>query len=192
MRADELIARLSTSRPTELPLEPGDVHAAVAVILSDRPGAGTAVLLIQRAIREGDPWSGHTAFPGGRVEPQDRSLADTARRETWEEVGLELDAEEIRGTGSDIRAWRQGRPAPVIVRPILFQVARPPSLTLSNEVQKACWTPIDELTAERNRTTHSVHDRTHPAIRTNELFVWGLTYRVLSQLFSRAGVCSLP
>lgn len=135
VRADELIARMATSQPTELALEPGDVHAAVAVILSDRTDVGTAVLLIQRAVREGDPWSGHTAFPGGRVEAQDLTLVDTARREAREEVGLQLHPSHVRGCGNDIRAWRQGRPAPVIVRPVLFHVADAPSLTLSEEVQ---------------------------------------------------------
>src|SRR5262245_1701845 len=55
-------------------------QAAVAAILRDKPH-GTEVLLIRRAARDGDPWSGHMAFPGGQREPEDRDLLTTAERE---------------------------------------------------------------------------------------------------------------
>ena len=38
------------------------------------------LLMIKRAEAEGDPWSGHIACPGGRMEPGDRDLAVTAVR----------------------------------------------------------------------------------------------------------------
>src|SRR5215471_21768996 len=63
--------------------------AAVAAILRDREGEAE-VLLIRRAQKTGDPWSGHMAFPGGRQDPSDLDLLHTAVRETQEEVGLEL------------------------------------------------------------------------------------------------------
>ena len=64
-------------------------RAAVAMIfreVEDEP----EILLIRRADREGDPWSGHIAFPGGRVDPTDISTQATAERETLEEIGLDL------------------------------------------------------------------------------------------------------
>jgi 8-oxo-dGTP pyrophosphatase MutT (NUDIX family) len=63
--------------------------ASVAVILARKKEA--TVLLIKRSERGGDPWSGHIAFPGGRVEKSDDSLRDTAVRETKEEMGMDLD-----------------------------------------------------------------------------------------------------
>ena len=45
------------------------------------------MLLIQRAQRQGDPWSGHMALPGGRKDRQDPNGLATAIRETdryWE------------------------------------------------------------------------------------------------------------
>jgi 8-oxo-dGTP pyrophosphatase MutT (NUDIX family) len=44
--------------------------AAVAIVHAR--GAADSVLLIRRAEREADPWSGHWSFPGGRREPEDR------------------------------------------------------------------------------------------------------------------------
>ena len=50
----------------------------------------TEVLFIKRAARDGDPWSGHVAFPGGKNEGE--SDMACAARETLEEVGLDLAA----------------------------------------------------------------------------------------------------
>ena len=52
--------------------------------------ATTEVLFIKRASRDGDPWSGHVAFPGGKNEGE--SDMQCAARETLEEVGLDLAA----------------------------------------------------------------------------------------------------
>ena len=66
-------------------------RAAVALVLrgpGDASGDGAEgpieLLFVKRAEWEGDPWSGHVAFPGGRHEPQDETLWDTAARETHE------------------------------------------------------------------------------------------------------------
>ncbi|NNL85157.1 MAG: NUDIX domain-containing protein, partial [Myxococcales bacterium] len=52
--------------------------------------AHTEVLFIERARHPDDPWSGHMALPGGRLDPVDASLRAAAERETREEVGVEL------------------------------------------------------------------------------------------------------
>jgi 8-oxo-dGTP pyrophosphatase MutT (NUDIX family) len=51
------------------------------------------VLFIKRAGRAGDRWSGHTALPGGKRDPQDADDLAAAIRETKEEVGLDLTGE---------------------------------------------------------------------------------------------------
>src|SRR5689334_10230467 len=82
--------------------------AAVAAVLRDR-GGEAEVLLIRRAQKETDPWSGHMAFPGGRQDPSDRDLLHTAVRETEEEVGLELRPEEhLIGRLDDLAAVARG------------------------------------------------------------------------------------
>src|SRR6267142_2560248 len=88
---EAIASRLARRNPVRS--EPGsyDQEAAVAVCL--RPGAGSLeALFIRRADHPGDPWSGDAAFPGGRREPADASLWETAMRETLEETGLDLRA----------------------------------------------------------------------------------------------------
>src|SRR5688572_28899501 len=71
-------------------LTPTAKHAAVAAVLHE-PGEGHPELLfIERAEHPLDPWSGHMAFPGGRVDPGDPGPRHAAERETLEEVGLDL------------------------------------------------------------------------------------------------------
>jgi 8-oxo-dGTP pyrophosphatase MutT (NUDIX family) len=48
------------------------------------------VLFIKRAGRAGDRWSGHTALPGGKRDPEDADDVAAAVRETREEIGLDL------------------------------------------------------------------------------------------------------
>jgi hypothetical protein len=48
------------------------------------------MLYLLRAVHERDKWSGHVAFPGGKLEPQDENIRATAMRETLEEVGIDL------------------------------------------------------------------------------------------------------
>ena len=65
-------------------------RAAVAIVLRPKK-KDTEALFILRSIKEGDPWSGHMAFPGGHQDDSDSSLKAAAERETMEEVGLDLD-----------------------------------------------------------------------------------------------------
>ncbi len=75
--------------------ESGLRAAAVLVLLLGEPDA-PRVLLTERA-HHLQHHPGQVSFPGGRVEPQDESLAMTALREANEEVGLAVDAVDVFG-----------------------------------------------------------------------------------------------
>ena len=68
-------------------------EAAVAIVRAAVPD--DSILLIRRAEREGDSWSGHWSFPGGRREPEDPDLLHTALRELEEECGIRLPREKL-------------------------------------------------------------------------------------------------
>ena len=163
-------------------------YAAVALVLREGR-AGAEVLFIERSMREDDPWSGHMAFPGGRLEAGDDSARTAACRETREEVGLELSRAEYLGHLCDL-SGRSGAPKPMIVSAHAFHLAEDQPLTLDRkEVSSAFWFPLAELRQESRRTTHRIPqhpDHSFPAIVVGEParhFVWGLTYRFLEDMF---------
>ncbi|HEY9478577.1 MAG TPA: hypothetical protein VIP79_00745, partial [Gemmatimonadaceae bacterium] len=71
--AQPMVARLVRSLgdrvPVEIADEEGMRRAAVALILRVGEANEPELLMIKRAVYEGDPWSGHIALPGGRREP---------------------------------------------------------------------------------------------------------------------------
>ena len=171
-------------------------QAAVAAILRERdPALGAEVLLIRRAERDGDPWSGHMAFPGGRRDEKDSDLLATALRETREEIGLDLSREaRLLGRLEDVEATSRGRRVGMPITPFVFELEGDPKLSLeAGEVADALWTPLRPLFRGEARTTYPYElgelRLELPGYRVGESIVWGLTYQMLETLFQlvRAG-----
>jgi len=164
--------------------------AAIALVL--RPGAGPAeaadpeLLMIKRAEAEGDPWSGHIACPGGRMEPGDHDLEQTAIRETWEETGVDLARDgRVLGALDDISPRTPTLP-PIIVRPYVAVVKPELEIVQSSEVAEAFWVPLAALRERAAWGTAMVPirgagERQVSAFRHGAYTVWGLTERVLRQ-----------
>ncbi|MEP7049669.1 MAG: CoA pyrophosphatase [Pseudomonadota bacterium] len=171
----------------------GTRTAAIALILLEAE-ASLEVLLIERAERMGDPWSGHMALPGGHMDPTDADLAATAERETWEEVGLDL-----RQGGERLGRVSDCTPAHgllIAVRPFVYLLQVRPTLRLSEEVRRAFWVPVGLLQRGERRTTFHLElagrSETFPAWDIDGRLVWGLTYRVLDEFLSRFNDVSGP
>jgi len=183
-RFDALEAALSSRPPLQASAEIGAIRAAVALLL--RPGAaGIELLLIRRAEREGDPWSGHMAFPGGRASPADADLAATAAREAGEEVGIDP-ARQGRLLGAlDDLAPRSARLPSIVVSPFVFAVETGAEPVPNHEVQTALWVPVDEL-LHPDAATEYLHELadgatlTFPAFDARGYVVWGMTHRILT------------
>jgi 8-oxo-dGTP pyrophosphatase MutT (NUDIX family) len=186
-RLGRLRERLASHRPWTEPDPDAEAlrWAAVAVILAPAPDA---VLLIRRAERVGDPWSGHMALPGGRREPSDDDLIATAIRETAEEVGLVLSRDHLLGSLDDVVPRTPVLP-PIAIRPHVFLVRQPPLLTLNPEVAGARWVDLDRLL--QPGTHHPVRlevggeSRDVAAYELDDAIVWGMTERVLSALLAQ-------
>lgn len=169
--------------------EEGVRRAAVALIfrLAEDDDA-VELLLIKRAEYPGDPWSGQIAFPGGREEPADGSLAATAIRETREETGIDLDNDGmILGTLDDLRPLRAGLPA-IAVRPFVVILDAREPLELSAEVALAFWVPFGELARTDSWQSDTVFARgvqiNARVFRHHDHVVWGMTERIMTQLLT--------
>ena len=165
----------------------GFARAAVAVVLRDTD-LGAEFIVIHRAHRSGDPWSGHMALPGGRQHPSDRDLFMTAARETHEEVGVDLERHgELLGHLDDLRAIGRGRPLDLIITPFVCAVAVPIVLVPNQrEVQSAFWVPLTSLRRHDARGVFrsriAGYEIEHPAFVYEGRTIWGLTHRILSGL----------
>lgn len=183
-----LLAADLRANPGRPETDEGDpARAAVAIVLRALPQL--EILLIQRAVREGDPWSGQIALPGGRRGPDDATLQDTAVRETLEETGLDLTADgAVLGTLDELRPRTPVLP-PIIVTPFVAVVERETPLQISDELADAFWAPwstfadparIDESEVEVRGSSWKV-----TSYLVGERVVWGMTERMLRQLASR-------
>ena len=169
---------------------PGTPRASVALVL--RPAAADLeLLLIKRAERAGDPWSGHMALPGGRSDPGDADAAATAVRETLEEVGIDLAAGGVALGSLDDLVPRSGAPR-IVVAPFVFGAPAGTVATPNHEVDAAIWIPLREL-AHPDAATEFLLDtvtggdpRRFPAIGTRGYVIWGMTHRILDDFLALA------
>jgi 8-oxo-dGTP pyrophosphatase MutT (NUDIX family) len=181
---------LGEHEPLALDVE-GRRHAAVALVLREAAHGRPEVLFIERAHHEGDPWSGHMAFPGGGVEPGDADAQAAAERETFEEVGIPLgDAERI-GRLDD----KEGNPLThprLVISAYVFRVRGAVDPVPNHEVREAFWFPVASLLDPARHVDYRI-PRGGPAFPgilvgvPKRHVVWGLTYNFLESFFHLVG-----
>jgi 8-oxo-dGTP pyrophosphatase MutT (NUDIX family) len=178
------------ARPVSLAGRGERRRAAVALVVCDAR-SGPEVLFIERTEHDRDPWSGHLAFPGGRVDPTDQGPRQAAERETLEEVGVDLARAAYLGRLDDLR----GAHLPVVVSCFVFGVRHRPELRLDpREVADAFWFPLEGLLDPRRRREETFRfrgeDRTYPALQLlgeGRPVLWGITYRLTLSFLEAMG-----
>ena len=145
---------------------------------------GPSVLLTQRTAHLKDH-PGQISFPGGRVEPEDASPAETALREAQEEIGLSARHVEILGYLPEYRTGTGFRVTPVVA------VVKPPFdlHPEPGEVAEIFEVPFSFLMDVANHQQHSLHYRGklrhYVAMPYGDYFIWGATAGIIVTL-SRA------
>jgi 8-oxo-dGTP pyrophosphatase MutT (NUDIX family) len=200
-----LLARRAAMAKPQTAIPTGAPTAAVSAILHWKPGPSSKssqpgplvphVLLMQRAAHPSDPWSGQVSMPGGRSEQQDTSLLATAKRETLEELGIDLDRPEGRddspvsrllGGLAPTQAMARGKRLSLYIQPFVFEVTDAPIPTLNREAEATFWLPLAEAASGALDHRHKYQDERRslllPAWRFDERVIWGLTYRMLDGL----------
>jgi 8-oxo-dGTP pyrophosphatase MutT (NUDIX family) len=177
---------LASHRPAAAPEEHGVRKAAVALIIRIGKHGALELLFIKRAEYPGDPWSGQIAFPGGREEVGDTSLAETAIRETREETEIDLEREGMMiGTLDDLRPRTERLPA-IMVRPFVALLDRTEPPVLSPEVALSFWLPFAAMMRSESWQEDTVLARgvqiNARVVRYEEHGGWGMTERILTQL----------
>jgi 8-oxo-dGTP pyrophosphatase MutT (NUDIX family) len=180
------VRRALALRPGARLAAPLPRQSAVSIVLREPPG-GVEVLFIRRSEREGDLWSGHVAFPGGRLEPGEGPL-EAAIRETEEEVGIDLRAAGERiGALDEIPAIGRGRLVGLSIQPWVWALtADPGPFRLSGEVAETRWVRLADLLDPARRAPfpyeHEGQRLVLPSLDVDGLVIWGLTYRMVESL----------
>ncbi len=177
---------LEEFRPKKLPGRRYLIRAAVALIL--RPTEkGTQVLMMRRSEREGDPWSGHMSFPGGKKDREDSSTFIAALRETQEETGISNpQAVQFIGRLSDIITRPHSGKRPMVITPFVFTLHEEVEFEPNHEVAELLWIPLDYLAniahREKMQWKQSGVAITLPCYFYKRQRIWGLSLTMLDEL----------
>jgi len=178
--------RLNEHSPGRRRLRRLGKRSVVAIILQVREGE-LHILMIKRAEREGDPWSGHMAFPGGRMDPTDDHGYAAAERETEEEIGLMLaGSARFIGRLSEIRTRPHRGIFGMTVTPFVFRLEREVEFTPNREVDEVVWVPLEFLLDTDNRREmvweYKWLKLPVPCYFYGRRCIWGLSLAMLDEL----------
>ncbi len=179
---DTVCSRLQQHKPR--PLDVSMPEAAVLIPLTNQ-NDDFSIVLTQRASHL-NTHSGQVAFPGGKRDDTDASLAETALRETEEEIGLLRQHVSLIGEMSPVVS-RYG----IKVTP--FTGLIPVDATFSaneDELDSIFSVPVDFLLQDQRIRTDSItyKNRTYhvPAWQYEGYTIWGLTAMILVEFLNVA------
>ena len=158
------------------------MEAVVAILLWDAPRRGLQTLLVQRAEREGDPWSGQIGLPGGRVKQAIETPRIALHREVEEEVGLKL--EEVGVELGSLSVGHPMRRMEMRVQPWVYGLRVKPKVSIGSEIAGSFWVNLAELPSKKKMSEITIRTQ-HWSVESFVVegkVVWGFTYRVLTEL----------
>ncbi len=158
------------------------VEAVVAILLWDEPGRGLQTLLVQRAEREGDAWSGQIGLPGGRVKQGTETPRTALHREVEEEVGIKL--EEVGVELGSLSVGHPMRRMEMRVQPWVYGLRSKPMISIGSEIASSFWANLAELSSKKKMSEITIRDKpwSVESFVVEGKIVWGFTYRVLTEL----------
>jgi len=184
-----LRSRFAGHRVVE-PVAAGDGHlwrsdreirpAAVLVPVVKREQELT-VLFTRRAAHLHDH-AGQISFPGGRAEPGDAGAAETAMRETREEIGLAAERVEVLGQLPQYVTVTGYRVTPVVglVTPPLD--LKPDDFEVAEVFEAPLAFLLDAANHQRNHVLFDGQERYYYAIPYGTHYIWGATAGMLMNL----------
>jgi 8-oxo-dGTP pyrophosphatase MutT (NUDIX family) len=173
----ERLARALDPAPSPV-LAPGDRLAAVLlpIVVGPKP----SVVLTRRA-EHLSRHAGEIAFPGGLAHAEDASLADTALRETEEELGLAPAAVDVVGSLPPVHTSVSG----ILIVPFVGMLAERPAFRPdAGEIAEVLEYPLDALAAAESEIElpRGGHVYRGFAYEMNGDTIWGATGRILHEL----------
>ena len=174
---DDLRSRLSTAVDPCMEV-PGRYRPAsvLVVIYGDEP-----FVIMTKKPGHMKFHAGEISFPGGKRDPGDADLLETALRETREEIGLLISRGQVTGQLEPVATLNSG----FLILPFVSVVGGVPGLSAnSSEVEEIFHMPLERLLATGARDTDPAHGATGGAYAFGYRgqTVWGASARILQQI----------
>lgn len=191
---NDLIARLLPRPDTgdfiqEKSVRPGEdkpLHmltpAAVLFGIVEHPDQEATVLLTKRTSHLRDH-PGQVSFPGGRIEPEDRSPLHAALREAEEEVGLPAQQVALLGYLPEYRTGTGFRVTPVVARITPPLDLKPDPFEVAEVFEVPLSFLLDPANHERHETHYRGAWRQFHAMTYEGYFIWGATAGMIMSLY---------
>jgi 8-oxo-dGTP pyrophosphatase MutT (NUDIX family) len=185
MTADELSERVQQALTDYTPRHldhPEAASAAVLLLITDRDGE-PHVVFTERT-NDVEHHKGQMSFPGGAADDCDDSLAATALRETYEEIGVLPEHVRVVGQLDEMLTISNFRVTP-FVGLVGGQSFDYPFVLNEHEVATVVQVPLSFLLEEQNMELevrqHQGREVLVPAFSYNGHRIWGATARMLHQ-----------
>lgn len=170
-----------SERPVKMALP--DAVAPSAVLVTITADEAPYVVLTRRSAHL-SKHAGQISFPGGRVDHDDASLAETALREAEEEIGMARDDVTLLGYLPDMMTGTGFRITPVVAQSHLKKHGLQDILVPNvNEVDEILYAPLSLVLNVENydsfvRTDHKTSWRSWRVMHDGHT-IWGATAAIL-------------
>lgn len=139
------------------------------------------IVFIKRT-SSGGPHSGQISFPGGKIEPDDKSLTETALREAEEEVGIRKNDVTVLGSLTNLFIPVSN----LVVKPVIgFIDYRPDFKKQPEEVEQIIEVPLQDFSDGKNKKDNILkfHDIeiVAPSYMVEEHMIWGATAMMMGE-----------
>lgn len=180
-------ALLAPAEARQLPVH-GSKEAAVLVAIYEQAGELGTVLTRRRSdLRR---HAGEISFPGGRRDPGEPELVETALREAHEEIGLLPATVHVAGALPPTPTIATG----YAIHPFVGAISTPQDWTPSErEVEEIIEVPLSVLAGGygRRRLIRRGIPFVTDTYELGDSLVWGATARILAGLFGRLSAAGL-
>ncbi|PAU76810.1 CoA pyrophosphatase [Halomonas salipaludis] len=181
---EKLRERLQAHRPQRLTLAMPEAAVLIPIVNRREP-----TLLFTRRADHLNTHRGQVAFPGGKREPHDRDLLDTALRESEEEIALPRGQVELLGQLSEVVSLHGLKVTPYVglIPPDLPLTPDPNELDAIFEVPLALF--LDDCRSHTDVITVDGRPYYVPSYQAQGQVIWGLSAMMLVELLSEGFGC---
>lgn len=169
---------LASSIDATIPLDKNTKLAAVLVIIY---GPEPSVIMTERP-KTMDHHAGEISFPGGRWQENDKDLLFTALREAKEEIGIDIQKEEVIGQLNPVTTLNSG----FTISPFVTVQKAIPKIIPSSEIESVLNIPLmpllKTLDDDKNPAHHSIKEMY--TFRFQNHLIWGASARMLHQIYA--------